>query len=135
MNGWVVLPGTHNRFRGEELLLMTLEMCAKGVRLIDLSMKYNLDHFIIGKGINYLASFMQNNWAYLIRDNFEFWHIYLRQCCNAIRNKLIDHYDLNVNKVGDIDDGFLICAFIDCNLIPITRTGGGPETPGQFAAR
>lgn len=135
VDGWVTIPGIGNRFRGQELLLLSLERCAKGTTLIELSQKYGHDHSIIGRGINFFANWMQLNWVYLIRDNLVFWRPYLRNCANAIRNKLIKQYHLAINEVGSLEDPFLIAFLIDCTLVEVTRTGGGPRTQGQFAER
>ena len=132
---WFIIPLGGHRIHGQEMLLMALERCALGSRLIDMQQKYHIYHSVIGKALHNFALWMQDNWGYLIHDNNEFWMPYLRTSCEAIRNKLLDHYDVEVDEIGDGEDGFLIAQFIDCIIIPSSRTGGGPMTPGKFAAR
>lgn len=122
---WFIIPLGGHRIHGQEMLLMALERCALGSRLIDMQQKYHIYHSVIGKALHYFALWMQDNWGYLIHDNNEFWMPYLRTSCEAIRNKLLDHYDVEVDEIGDGEDGFLIAQFIDCIIIPSSRTGGG----------
>lgn len=75
-----------------------------------------------------LAAWMQDNWGYL-HDNVAFWVPYLDESCNAIKRKLSEEYNV------EVDDGFCIAQFIDCVVIPSSRVGGGPMTPGKFAER
>ena len=74
------------------------------------------------------AEWMQNNWGSLFHDNIDFWVPYLAESCEAIKNKMDKHYDIQ-------DERFCIAQFIDCIVIPSSRTGGGPMTPGKFAER
>ena len=122
---WFTIPLGGHRIHGQEMLLMALERCALGTRLINMQQKYHIYHSVIGKALHYFALWMQDNWGYLIHDNTEFWLPYLRPSCEAIRTKLLDHYDVEVDEIGDDEDGFLIAQFIDCIIIPSSRTGGG----------
>ena len=65
------------------------------------------------------AEWMQNNWGSLFHDNIDFWVPYLAESCEAIKNKMDKHYDIQ-------DERFCIAQFIDCIVIPSSRTGGGP---------
>lgn len=132
---WIILPAGGHRIHGEEVLLMSLERCALGTRLVDMQLKYHIYHSVIGKALHFFAEWMQNNWGYLIHDNNEFWIPYLAASCEAIRQKLSDQYDVEVDEIGENEDGFRIAQFIDCMIIPSSRTGGGPMTPGRFAER
>lgn len=62
-----------------------------------------------------LAAWMQYNWGYLLHDNVAFWVPYLDESCNAIKWKLSDEYNV------DVDDRFCIAQFIDCVIIPSSR--------------
>ena len=81
---WFRVPDGGHKIHGEELLLIALERCANGTRLIDLQQKFHIHHAVIGKALHEIASWMQNNWGYLIHDNTEFWAPYLEASCNAI---------------------------------------------------
>ena len=132
---WFRLPFGGHKLHGEEILLMTLERCALGTQLIDMQQKYHVYHAVIGKATHYFALWMQDNWGYLIHDNNYFWLPYLGPSCEAIRRKLSEHYDIEVDEMGEDGHGFQIAQFIDCIIIPSSRTAGGPMTPGKFAER
>ena len=132
---WFRLPDGGHKIHGEELLLMALERCVHGTRLIDLQQKYHIFHSVIGKSLNVFARWMQDNWGYLIHDNTEFWVPYLEDSRNAIVRKMREHYDVEVEDIDDQGRGFKIALFIDCMIIASSRTGGGPMTPGKFAER
>lgn len=132
---WFRLPDGGHKIHGEELLLMALERCIHGTRLIDLQQKYHIFHSVIGKSLNVFARWMQDNWGYLIHDNTEFWVPYLEDSRNAIVRKMREHYDVEVEDIDDQGRGFKIALFIDCMIIASSRTGGGPMTPGKFAER
>ena len=126
---WFRFPSGGHKLHGEEVLLMALERCALGTRLIDMQQKYHVYHSTIGRAIHMFAGWMQNNWGYLLHDNIDFWVPYLAESCEAIKNKMDEHYDVQV------DERFRIAQFIDCVIISSSRTGGGPMTPGKFAER
>ena len=65
----MVNPHDRSVYDGEELLLLVLERCALGSRLIDLQNKYHRNHSAIGKGINFFCSWLQQHWGYLIHDH------------------------------------------------------------------
>ena len=132
---WFRVPDGGHKIHGEELLLIALERCANGTRLIDLQQKYHIHHAVISKALHVFASWMQNNWGYLIHDNTEFWAPYLEASCNAIMRKISEQYDVDVEGMDDLGRGFRIALFIDCMIIASDRTGGGPMTPGRFAER
>ena len=132
---WFRLPDGGHKIHGEELLLIALERCANGIRLIDLQQKYHIYHAVIGKALHVFASWMQDNWGYLIHDNTEFWTPYLEASCNAIMRKMSEQYDVEVEGMDDEGRGFKIAIFIDCMIIASDRTGGGPMTPGRVAER
>ena len=125
---WLTMHLGGHRTHGQEMFLMAFERCALGTRLIDMQQKYHIFHSFLGKALHYIALWMQGNWGYLIYDNNEFWIPYLRTSCLAIRSKLLDHYDVEVDEIGDSEDGFLIAQFIDCIIIPSSRSGGGGGT-------
>jgi hypothetical protein len=125
---------------GHEVLLISLERIALAKRLVDLQNKYHISHNICGMIINWFALWLQENWLYLIRDNLAYWaaalpgrESLLEISANAIRNKLINKYDMEVDPVGP--DGFRISSFIDCTITKTSRTGGGPMNAGLFARR
>ena len=120
---------------GEYPNVVRLVAKESNVLLIDMQQKYHIIHSVISIALHHFALWMQDNWGYLIHDNTEFWLPYLRTSCEAIRTKLLDHYDVEVDEIVDDGHGFLIAQFIDCIIIPSSRTGGGPMTPGKFAAR
>lgn len=100
--------------------MIALERCANGTRLIDLQQKFHIHHDVIGKALHEIASWMQNNWGYLIHDNTEFWAPYLEASCNAIMRKMSEQYDVDVEGMDDLGRGFRIAFF---------------RTPGRFAER
>lgn len=51
-------PDGGHKIHDEELLLMALERCPSGTRLIDLQQKYHIHNSVIGKAIYVLASWM-----------------------------------------------------------------------------
>jgi hypothetical protein len=128
---WFIIPCDRCKYHCEELLLIVLERCALGARLIDLQNKYHRNHSSIGKAINYFCSWMQQHWGYLLHDNLEFWKPYLRQSRDAIVIKLTDYYHGEVL----IDDDFPIMAFMDCVIFHTSRPGGGPMQAGVGADR
>ena len=132
---WFRLPDGGHKIHGEELLPIALERCTNGTRLIDLQQKYHIYHAVIGKALHVFASWMQDNWGYLIHDNTEFWTPYLEASCNAIMRKMSEQYEIEVEGMDDMGRGFRIALFIDCMIIASDRTGGGPMTPGRFAER
>lgn len=128
-----VLPCGGYRFHGEELLLIALERCSLGKRYLDLQQKYKIHHATICRGVNYFAEWMQENWGYLLRDNIEFWGEYLEESKDAIKAKMLSHYNFDV-EAHDQEE-FKVSMFIDCTIIPSSRTGGGPMNAGIFAQR
>ena len=62
---WFIIPLGGHRIHGQEMLLMALERCALGSRLIDMQQKYHIYHSVIGKALHYFALWMQDNWGYL----------------------------------------------------------------------
>ena len=52
---WFILPQGGHRINGEEKLLMALERCAPGTRLIDMQQKYHIFHSTIGKTTHHFA--------------------------------------------------------------------------------
>jgi hypothetical protein len=126
------IPDTGYRFNGEELLLISIERCALGSRLLDLQMKYHVQHTIISRGINFFTKWMNDNWGYLLRDNLDFWRAYLEGSVMAIRKKMLTQYDFDVDE---IQNDFKVAMFIDCTMIRSERSGGGPIVPGPFAPR
>jgi hypothetical protein len=132
---WFRLPDGGHKIHGEEPVLIALEKCANGTCLIDLQQKYHIYQAVIGKALHVFASWMQDNWGYLIHDNTEFWTPYLEAFCNAIMRKTSEQYEVEVEGMDDMGRGFRIALFIDCMIIASDRTGGGPMTPGRFAER
>ena len=128
----MVNPHDRSAYDGEELLLLVLERCALGTRLVDLQNKYHRNHSAIGKAINYFCSWLQQHWGYLIHDHLDFWKPYLRGSRDAIVAKLQDYYrDLEV----EIDVDLRVASFIDCTIIGTSRPGGGPMEAGPNAER
>jgi hypothetical protein len=127
-----IIPDVGYRFSGEELFLIALERCALGSRYLDLQEKYKIHHSAICRGVIHFARWMNENWGYLLRDNFEFWGEYLEESRDAIKAKMLSQYDYDVDE--NMED-FLISLFIDCTIIPSCRTGGGPMVPGVNAPR
>jgi DDE superfamily endonuclease len=128
-----VIPNRGFKFRGEELLLIALECCALGIRYLNLQQKYKIHHSNLCRGVNYFAGWMQDNWGYLLRDHMEFWGEYLEDSRNVIRDKMLTHYNFDVT--ANDQDVFKVAMFIDCTIVPSSRTGGGPMNPGIFALR
>jgi hypothetical protein len=95
---WFRLPSGGHKLHGEEVLLMTLERCALGTRLIDMQQKYHVYHSIIGRATHMFAKWMQDNWGYLIHDNIDFWVPYLAESCEAIKQKVDEHYNVQVDE-------------------------------------
>jgi hypothetical protein len=105
---------------------MTLERCALGTRLIDMQQKHHVYHSIIGRATHMFAKWMQDNWGYLIHDNIDFWVPYLAESYEAIKQKVDEHYNVQVDERPNSE------THIDCVVIPGNRTGGRPMTPGKF---
>ena len=128
----IVNPRDRSVYDGEELLLLVLERCALGTRLIDLQNKYHRNHSAIGKAINFFCTWLQEHWGYLIHDHLDFWKPYLRGSRDAIVAKLEAYYrDLEV----EIDPNLRVASFIDCTIIGTSRPGGGPMEAGPDAER
>ena len=66
------IPADRSVYGGEELLLIVLERCALGSRLLDLQNKYHRNHASLGKAIKYFCEWMQAHWGYLLHDHLEF---------------------------------------------------------------
>ena len=132
ISAFFTIPGSGYRFGGEELLLISLERCALGSRLLDLQSRYHIQHSVISRGINYFCQWMNDNWGYLLRDNLEFWRPYLQASMLSIKAKMLCQYNFDVDEV--VDD-FKVSMFIDCTMIKSQRPGGGPVLPGPFAPR
>lgn len=126
------IPGAGYRFNGEELLLISTERCALGCRLLDLQNRYHVQHSVISRGINFFSLWMNQNWGYLLRDNLQFWHPYLVSSMTAIKEKMVDQYEYDVDELQEV---FKLAMFIDCTMIRSQRPGGGPVVPGRYAPR
>lgn len=125
------------------MILIFLERCALGTRLVDLQAKYHIAHYLCGQIITWFSQWIQDHWIWLIRDNLAYWfepangqpngQSLAEISANAVRNKLISHYGQTIDPVGP--DGFKLAFFIYCMITESSRTAGGPRTAGQFAAR
>jgi hypothetical protein len=125
----IVNPLDRCRYNGEEVLLLVLERCAQGTRLVDMQMKYRRNHAALGKTIHFFCRWLQERWGYLIHDNLDFWKPYLRESSDAIALKLRDYYpDIEI----DLDD-FFVTGFLDCVIFATCIPGGGPMEDGPDA--
>jgi hypothetical protein len=68
-----------SRVHGEEILLIALERCALGTRLIDLQAKYHIVHYLCGQIVTWFAQWIQDHWIWLIHDNLAYWYIFIHR--------------------------------------------------------
>jgi hypothetical protein len=73
---------------------------------------------------------MNENWGYLLRDNFEFWVENLEESRDAIKAKMLSQYDYDVD--ANMAD-FLVLLFIDCTIIPSWGANGTRCTRSEIS--
>jgi hypothetical protein len=129
---YLVNPEDRCRYHREELILIVLERCALGTKLLDLQNKYHRNHGSISKAISFFCSWIQEHWGYLLHDHLAFWQPYMRESRDAIVLKIRDFYpdrELNIQNLHRI------ASFMDCVIFGTCRPGGGPMEAGPGARR
>jgi hypothetical protein len=92
MPEYLVNPADRCRYHREELILIVLERCALGTRLIDLQNTYHRNHASIGKAISFFCAWIQEHWGYILHDHLNFWQPYMQESRDAIVLKIRDFY-------------------------------------------
>ena len=97
---YLVNPADRCSYHREELILIVLERCALGARLLDLQNKYHRNHAAIGIAISFFCAWMQEHWGYLLHDHLNFWQPYLKESRDNWLSCFISFYESNYVKTS-----------------------------------
>jgi hypothetical protein len=122
----------HMKFTGEELLMFSLERFSYPRKLFSFIDTYGRDWSAWSRAFKWFCLYIIGHYAWLIRDNFDYWKKYFPSFAEAISAKITEKSDGGIIFPGK---SYRVAMFHDCTVTITCRPGGGPAEDGINAAR